>query len=694
VRPQVLYPLFSPLTALPGIGPRYAKLFEKSYGSHVLSLLWQTPTGIVDRRDGPPLLSVGETPGIVTILLQVVSHHPGRTLRQPYRIRCSDGTAFIDLVFFKAKPDYLQKILPVGETKAISGRVERFGGALNMIHPDYILPKDKIDTLRRLEPVYPLTAGLTQKIVHKAINLAINRLPDLSEWIDRHLLTSESWPSWRQALLSAHHPTQATDILATSPARQRLAYDELLASQLALVLARKHARKLAGRSNTGDGHLRHKVMNALPYHLTRSQVAAIADIERDMAAPLRMLRMLQGDVGSGKTIVALLAMTIAVEAGGQAAFLAPTDILARQHYATLQKFAGAADISVALLTGREKGKTRQEIQTRLANGALSIVIGTHALIQDDVSFKDLRLVVVDEQHRFGVEQRMILAEKGESVDFLIMTATPIPRTMQLAAYGDIDVSLLIDKPANRQSIDTRTIALDRIDDVISGLKRAIKDGARIYWVCPLIEESELADAAAATERFRTLAETFGNRIGIVHGKQKADERDKTMSAFAEGEIDILVATTVIEVGVDIPEATIMVIEHAERFGLAQLHQLRGRVGRGVKKSSCILLYQTPLSEVAKKRLSIIKETDDGFRIAEEDLRLRGSGEILGTKQSGLPGFHFVDISVHKRLLDVANRDAKKIAEEDETLESVRGYALRTLLYLFEKDVVFKTVRAG
>jgi len=545
-----------------------------------------------------------------------------------------------------------------------------------------------------VEPVYPMTAGLPPKVLRKAIEAALERLPTLAEWIDAAILKQRQWSGWVEAVRAAHHPQGDGELSMLSPPRMRLAYDELLSNQLALAIVRSRNKRKAGRSNKGNGAIRKRIIGKLPYTLTKSQEQALAEIIADMAEPTRMLRLLQGDVGSGKTVVALLAMANAVEAGGQAALLAPTDILARQHFATLEPLCKEVGQEIALLTGRDKGKAREATLARLASGELKLIVGTHALVQEDVEFADLRLAIVDEQHRFGVEQRMALADKGAGVDLLVMTATPIPRTLMMTAYGDIDVSRLTEKPAGRQPIDTRTVPLERLHEVADGLKRAIAHGARIYWVCPLVDESEAVDLAAATERHRMLRQMFGERVGLVHGKQKAAERDAAMTAFAAGDLDILVATTVIEVGVNVPEATVMVVEHAERFGLAQLHQLRGRVGRGAAKSNCVLLYQAPLGETAKARLQILRETEDGFRIAEEDLRLRGGGELLGTRQSGLPGFHYADLAVHGDLLAMARDDARLIVDRDPQLKSERGEALRMLLYLFRQDSAIKTLTSG
>ena len=693
MRPDILNPLFAPITSLPGIGQRLAKPVEKLAGPLVADLIGHLPSGLIDRRSQPHL-STAEGGAIATIVVKVDRHMKAHNPRQPYKVRCSDPTGFIDLVFFNGREDYLLRTLPLGQMRAVSGRIDRFGSELNMVHPDHIVPVEELAKIQIMEPVYPLTAGVAPKVLRKAIEAALERLPKLGEWIDPAVLKQRQWSGWVEALLAAHRPQSEGDLSALSSPRMRLAYDELLSNQLALSLVRLRNKRKAGRSNKGDGALRRRIVGKLPYTLTGSQEQALSEIVADMAEPTRMLRLLQGDVGSGKTVVALLAMANAVEAGGQAALLAPTDILARQHFATLEPLCKSVGLEIALLTGRDKGKAREATLALLASGELKLIVGTHALLQEDVDYADLRLAIVDEQHRFGVEQRMALADKGAGVDLLVMTATPIPRTLMMTAYGDIDVSRLTEKPAGRQPIDTRTVPLERLDEVAGALKRAISQGARIYWVCPLVDESEAVDLAAATERHRMLKQLFGDRVGLVHGKQKAGERDTTMAAFAAGDLDILVATTVIEVGVNVPEATVMVVEHAERFGLAQLHQLRGRVGRGLAKSSCVLLYQAPLGETAKARLQILRETEDGFRIAEEDLRLRGGGELLGTRQSGLPEFHYADIAVHGDLLAMARDDARLITERDPLLKSQRGEALRMLLYLFRHDATIKTLASG
>jgi len=693
VRPEILFPLFAPVTSLPGVGPRLGKLVAKLAGDTVASLCWHLPTSLIDRRLAPKLADAPEG-AIVTLTLVVDGHVKPGNPRQPYKVRCRDETGFIHLVFFNARPDYLLTTLPVGETRVVSGRITRFEAELQMTHPDYIVPLTELQSLQKVEPVYPLTAGLTPKVLGKAIREALARAPELPEWVDPAYLKREGWAAWRASLQAVHRPESERDLALDTPARRRLAFDELLANQLALALVRARQRRLAGRRIVGSGRLQAKAVAALPFALTPSQKRSVTEIQADMASESRMLRLLQGDVGSGKTIAALLAMLTAAEADCQAALLAPTEILARQHFATIKPLAAAAGVQVGLLTGSDKAKARATVLSGLASGEIALAVGTHALFQEEVTFRDLALAVIDEQHRFGVHQRLTLAAKGHAADILVMTATPIPRTLMMTAYGDLDVSRLLEKPAGRRPIDTRAVPLERLDEVIAAVDRAIRTGARVYWVCPLVEESEVVDLAAAADRHAYLMQRFGARVGLVHGRMKTAEKDKVMADFAAGELQILVATTVIEVGVDVPAATVMVIEHAERFGLAQLHQLRGRVGRGQQRSTCLLLYQPPLGETAKARLNILRETDDGFRIAEEDLRLRGAGELLGTRQSGMPEFRLADLAAHGDLLAAARDDARLILDRDPELSSARGSALRILLYLFERDAAVKSLRSG
>jgi ATP-dependent DNA helicase RecG len=699
MRPGLLNPLFAAVTALPGIGPRleklYARLLDRKDGARVIDLLFHLPSGAIDRRARPKLRDV--VPDTVVTVAVIVDRHrppPPHRPRAPYQIYTSDETGDLILTFFSARNDYLQKILPVGERRYVSGTVALYDGMRQMVHPDRIVAEGDLAKLPLVEPVYPLTEGLSLNVLGKAVNAALARVPDLPEWQDASWVARERFPPFAQALNALHHPTHPHDVLPEQLSWSRLAYDEFLAGQLALALVRAHIRRPAGRATVGSGQVRKKLAATLPYSLTSSQTRAVADITADLARPERMLRLLQGDVGSGKTVVALIAAAAVIEGGRQAALMAPTEILARQHFNNIAPLAAAAGVSVAILTGRERGRERAAILEKIALGDIHMLVGTHALFQEEVEFRDLALAIVDEQHRFGVHQRLALARKGEAVDVLVMTATPIPRTLVLTYFGDMDVSELREKPAGRRPIDTRTIPLNRIDEVVEAVGRALVAGHRVYWVCPLVEESENVDLAAAQNRYLELQQRFGAMVDLVHGRLKGTEKDLVMTRFAAGETRLLVATTVIEVGVDVPEATVMVIEHAERFGLAQLHQLRGRIGRGTEPSTCLLLYKPPLGESAKARLAIMRETEDGFRIAEEDLKLRGEGDVLGTRQSGMPGFRVARIEAHAKLVGPARDDAALLLARDPTLASARGQALRHLLYLFERDDAIRLLRAG
>jgi len=693
MRPEILFPLFADAKTLPGLGPKTAPLFAKLGIGKVGDALFLPPTGVIDRRVRASVQGVAEG-ATLSVKVTVLSHSPPRRPGAPYRITVRDSALDFVLVFFRPAPEWLTKILPVGEERYVSGKIEHYDGIAQMPHPEVFDPA-KEDAPDGFAPVYPATAGLGQKVIAKAVQAAVMAAPDLPEWLDPAWLKQRDWPGWHAAVEALHAPTAPGDLEATSPARERLAYDELLSHQLALVLMRTKRRRAKGRVSEGDGRLRQQVLGSLPFALTGAQDRAIEAIAADMAVPQRMLRLLQGDVGAGKTLVAFMAMLIAVESGGQAALMAPTEILARQHHAGLGALAEAAGIRLAILTGKDKAAVRRATQEALAAGDIDIVVGTHALFQKAVEFADLKMVVVDEQHRFGVDQRNELADKGQGADILVMSATPIPRTLALASYGDMDVSVLDEKPPGRQPIDTRMVSLSRYDDVVANLRRAIEGGARAYWICPLVEESDALDVAAAEDRARVLRHAFGeDRVVMAHGRQKPGEKDAAMEAFRTGAAQVLVATTVVEVGVDVPEATIMVIEHAERFGLAQLHQLRGRVGRGTARSSCVLLYQGPLGETARERLGVLRETEDGFRIAEEDLRLRGAGDLLGVKQAGLPRMKIADLDVHGDLLAVARDDAKLIVNRDESLTGARGQALRVLLYLMERDEAVRYLTAA
>ncbi|SCW75847.1 ATP-dependent DNA helicase RecG [Rhizobium mongolense subsp. loessense] len=701
MRPTILDPLFSPVSALSGVGPKIAELLVKLLGretpddTRIIDLLFHAPHSLIDRRNQPGIARAPQG-AIVTITARVDRHQPPPRGKSniPYRVFLHDETGELSLVFFRGQAAWLDKQLPIDEEVTVSGKIDWFNGRATMVHPDYIVKAGDTESLPLVEPVYPLTAGLSPKTLHKIIEAAVLRMPELPEWIDLSLARAQGLPSIADSFHMLHEPRDAEDVDPQAPARRRLAYDEFLAGQLSLALVRQRLRKVPGQPVHPTGRISGKILQALPFSPTRSQTEAIADVLKDMAGEDRMLRLLQGDVGSGKTLVALMAMAAVIECGGQAVLMAPTEILARQHYATMSKFAASAGLGIEVLTGRTKGRERDDVLGRIASGEAQVIIGTHALFQESVNYKNLMLAVVDEQHRFGVHQRLRLTAKGISPHMLVMTATPIPRTLVLAAFGDMDVSKLTEKPAGRKPIQTITIPSERTGEIVERLQSVLAEGKKAYWICPLVEESEELDLMSAEERHATLVSTLGPGIGLIHGRMSGPEKDAVMMAFKNSDLRLLVATTVVEVGVDVPDATIMVIEHAERFGLAQLHQLRGRVGRGDEASTCILLYKGPLGETGHARLSIMRETEDGFRIAEEDLKLRGEGELLGTRQSGTPGFRIASLEAHADLLEIARRDAAYLIERDPELTSERGAAFRTLLYLFRRDEAIRFLRAG
>ncbi|AHM04953.1 ATP-dependent DNA helicase RecG [Roseibacterium elongatum DSM 19469] len=692
-RPEILFPLFAGLETLDGIGPKTAKHFKGLAVETPKDLVLTLPVGGVDRARRASIREV-PLPGAATVEVTVGRHRPPAG-RGPYRVEVEDAETTFQLVFFHARADYLQRILPTGQRRVVSGKLELFDGVAQMAHPDHILPVDEADDIPPFEPVYPLTAGVTQKGMQKAVTSALGRVPDLPEWCDAELKRQKGWPDWSAALREAHAPEGPEDLSRSAKARERLAFDELFAHQMTLALARQTRRKKKGFVTQGDGRLRDKVLDALPFSPTGAQLRAISDIESDMGAPTRMSRLLQGDVGAGKTLVALMALLVAVEAGGQGVMMAPTSILAGQHFANLKPLAEEAGVVIEMLTGNDKGAERKAKLAALARGDIQLLVGTHAVFQDDVEFRDLRLAIVDEQHRFGVTQRIRLSRKGQAADMLVMTATPIPRTLSLAQYGDMDVSVLDEKPPGRTPVKTALISTARMDEVVQHLRDAIAEGRQAYWVCPLVEESEVYDAVAAEERFKHLRASLGEGVvGLVHGRMPVAEKDAAMADFKSGRTRVLVATTVIEVGVDVPNASIMVIEQADMFGLAQLHQLRGRVGRGAAESTCLLMYRSPLGETAKRRLMVLRETEDGFRIAEEDLAIRGAGDLIGTAQSGVPRFRIADLESQTALMALAQSGARALLARDPRLESAQGQAARILLWLMEQDKAIALIGAG
>ncbi|MGE6743245.1 ATP-dependent DNA helicase RecG [Allorhizobium pseudoryzae] len=704
MRPALLDPLFASVSSLPGIGPKLADLIarvtnrEDAEDCRVVDVLFHAPSSLIDRRNRPGI-ALAPQGAIVTLEGRIDRHQPPpANTNQPYRVFLHDETGELALTFFRVKGNWLEKALPIDEQVMVSGKVDWFNGRASMVHPDLMVKVSDAGEMPLVEPVYPLTAGLVPKVMRRAVEGAVARLPRFPEWMDDALQERQGLPDVADAFRQLHDPRDGHDLDPQAPARRRLAYDEFLAGQVSLALVRQRMRKASGRPVRAEGRIGQTIRAALPFSLTGSQEVAISEIRADMAKSERMLRLVQGDVGAGKTLVALMAMADVVEAGGQAVLMAPTEILARQHFATISRFAASADLTVEVLTGRVKGKEREEVMARIASGEAQIIVGTHALFQDAITYHDLMLAVVDEQHRFGVHQRLKLTAKGIAPHMLVMTATPIPRTLVLAAFGDMDVSKLTEKPAGRKPIQTVTVPTERTDEIIARLRSAISDGKKAYWICPLVEESEESDLMSAEERHAVLTKALGAQIGakvgLVHGRMNGAEKDAVMAAFKAGDLRLLVATTVVEVGVDVSDATIMVIEHAERFGLAQLHQLRGRVGRGDEASTCILLYKGPLGETGRARLSILRDSEDGFLIAEEDLKLRGEGELLGTRQSGTPGFRIASLEAHADLLEIARKDAAYIIEKDPELVSERGQALRVLLYLHRRDEAIRYLRAG
>ncbi len=693
-RPEILFPLFSGLETLDGIGPKSASHLAQLNIVKPRDLLLTLPHSGIDRTKRRTIRGV-TLPDVMTVEITVGAHYPPRVRGRPYRIHVQDAEESFQLVFFHARGDYLQQVLPTGQKRIVSGKVEVFDSIVQMPHPDHILRVDEAESLPEFEPVYPLTAGITQKTMAKASASVLARAPRMNEWMDPALKAREGWSDWAEAIVRAHRPENAADLAPDAPARQRMAYDELFAHQLTLALARSTARRKKGIASKGAGELQSRVLRSLGYRPTQAQDRAISEIAGNMARPTRMNRLLQGDVGSGKTLVALMSILVAAEAGGQGVLMAPTGILARQHLEGLRPLAEDAGVAMEILTGRDTGREREAKLQALARGDIRILVGTHAVFQKDVVFHDLRLVVIDEQHRFGVRQRLELSAKASAPDVLVMTATPIPRSLALAQYGDMDVSVLDEKPPGRSPVTTALVSVGRMAEVVEHLRKAIAEGRQAYWVCPLVEESEAVDLTAAQERFRHLCAELGEgRVGLLHGQMPPSDRDAAMSAFVAGRTRVLVATTVIEVGVNVPNASIMVIERAEIFGLAQLHQLRGRVGRGSEKSTCLMMFCPPLSDTARRRLEILRETEDGFRISEADLAMRGAGDVIGTAQSGLPRFRIADLERQAGLMATAQSDARKLLADDPILQSDRGKAARVLLWLMEQEQAIRLLSVG
>ena len=693
-RPEILFPLFSNLTSLAGVGSKLSDRLGNLEIKYPKDVLFHVPHSICDRSLISSVLDI-MLPATTTVRVTVNKHLPNFAKGKPYRIEVSDEKAKFNIIYFHPRVDWLKNIFPVDCVRVISGKVESFDSVIQMTHPEFVVEENKISEIPNVEPIYPLTFGISQKVINKSVQSALRFTPDLEEWIEPNLKKRENWSSWKSSIQSVHSPQVYKDLDSSNNARQRLAYDEFFAHQLTLAIARQSNKMSLGIASVSDGSYIKKLLSFLPFSPTDAQINAKNEIINDICKPVRMNRLLQGDVGSGKTLVAIMAMLSIVEAGGQAALMAPSEILARQHFATLKEMLINFDLNIDILTGRDKGVQRAAILSKLQSGEIDILIGTHALFQSDVIYSDLRLSIIDEQHRFGVRQRMELTEKGGAVDVLVMSATPIPRSLSLAQYGDMDLSIIDEKPIGRKPIKTVLISNNRLNEIIERLKKAIEDDKQIYWVCPLVSESEVLELTSAEDRFLILKEFFSDDlVGIIHGQQKPSEKDETMRNFVSGKIKMLVATTVIEVGVDVPNASIIVIEHAERFGLAQLHQLRGRVGRGSVESSCLLLFDGSTSGAAINRLSILRETEDGFVIAENDLKLRGGGDLIGLEQSGLPKFKIADMDTHANLMSIAHQDARILLNQDPNLTGERGRAAINLLYLMEKENSIRLISIG
>ena len=680
MRPEILFPLFAPSSSLKGVGPKIAPMVERAAGPLVRDLLFLSPQSLIERtRAKVEDAREGE---VQTFAIVIDGHLPPARASLPYRIRATDETGFIFLNWFKGHGPHLSRQHPVGAERAVSGKVDVFNIERQITHPDYLLPLAQIDAIPAYEPIYPTTAGLSPRTLRKIVLEASAKVAALPEWQDAAWMVRQGWPGWREAMDRLHAPQSLADLSPTAIARRRLAYDELLAHQLAMA-QRKAVNRAEPAPAIPASELASRLEAALPFQLTGAQIRSLAEIRSDLESGQRMSRIVQGDVGSGKTVVAMLAIADVVAAGKQTVLMAPTEILARQHFETIAEPLENIGVTTVLLTGRDKAAGRVAKLALIAEGRAGVVVGTHAVFQADVGFQALSLAIIDEQHRFGVSERKRLQEKGASVHMLALSATPIPRTLELTVYGDLDVSRLDEKPPGRKPVVTTAAPTTRVDQVVERLRSALAGGAQAFWICPLVAESDLLDVTAAEGRAAALRKVLGDTVGLIHGKLAPPEKDSVMAAFANGRLGVLVATTVVEVGVNVPNASIMVIEHAERFGLAQLHQLRGRVGRGAAQSACLLLYDPPLSQAAQARIEILRETEDGFLIAEKDLELRGGGDLMGLKQSGFPAYRFADPAAHRDLLLAAADDARLILARDPELTSERGRALRILQALFD-----------
>ncbi len=683
MRPSLLYNLFADLNNIKGVGPKRYQAYQRLGCTKVLDLLFHYPNNILDRRASPDM-RMSYDGQIVTLLVRIDRYIVPSSKRAPYKIICSNETGVIALIYFNGV-ELIKNKYQIGQKIVISGKIEKGIDRFQMTHPDIVAPESDFEKIKSLEPIYPLTYGLNNKYLSETIRNIIKFLPKLPEWLPDDILNSFKLPSWNEAIYNIHHPKSASDVLQNTKAKDRLAIDELLAQQLSLQIARKNALKKPKLPLNFTGNLFNEMRKVLPFSLTQDQEDAISEISKEQSSSSRMVRLLQGDVGSGKTIVALSAALNAIEAGFQAAIMAPTEILARQHYNGLNEICKKLGINCQILVGKSKIGEKREALSSISDGTGQLIIGTHAILQEKVIFNKLALVVIDEQHRFGVEQRQALLNKGINSDLLLMSATPIPRTLSMVSYGDLDITVIKSKPKSRKPIVTKLLPSSRLEESIDRLKEAVLSGVKAYWICPLIEESEKSSLVNVTHRYNNLLSVMPNKVGLLHGQMKPEEKNDVMERFISGVIQVIVATTVIEVGVDVPDATVMIIEEAQNFGLSQLHQLRGRVGRGDKPSSCILIYNQPIGRVSYERLKIMRNSEDGFEIAQRDLDTRGSGEVLGTKQSGLPNFKNFDFWTQSSLIEVVNKLSSSIINQDPLLSSVKYKNLTTLLHLYGYD---------
>jgi len=658
--------LLSDLTQLTGVGKKTMTILKKKKVNNIFDLLWRLPKSYTDRSLSSKIneLQVGN---IHTIKVVPLKYNFPRVRNLPNRVNCEDETGKIDCVFFNSYEGYIRKILPLNEEVTISGKISIFKNKYQITNPTYV-SKDA-SVIEKVHNKYSLTEGISEKVYNKIIAQILKNLPILTEWHNDDILEKFGNESWNSSIIKLHDPVNIANY--RSNFYKRLAYDEILSSFLVNSEIRKKIKKIKKKNKILDLKKQKKIINNLNFTLTNDQIKTLKEINVDLCSSTKMFRLLQGDVGSGKTIVSLLSAFNTINSGFQVAVMAPTEILARQHF-NLAKKIFPKDLNIKLITGKSDYKEKKDILNKLSTHKIDIIFGTHAIFQNKVIFKKLGLIIIDEQHKFGVNQRKRLSDKGgDDCDVLLMTATPIPRTLTMTMYGDMDISIICEKPKNRKPIKTYSKIENKIDDVIKFIKNEIKSGNQIFWVCPLIEESKKLDHSSAIKKFEYLKKIFPNNVSLLHGKTEMEEKEKILNKFLNNEFKILVSTTIIEVGIDFPNANTIIIENANKFGLSQLHQLRGRVGRGIKESTCILMFKSNLSENAKKRINILKNSNDGFKISEEDMKLRGFGDILGFKQSGIKNFKLADPIHNIDLFLLAEKEIKRIENSNEDISKFK-----------------------